>query len=112
MAGWSNAAARAASASILHAPSSSEYSEWTWRWATGGAAGMASEAGLCAPVRTGRGGGGARLEGVDPAPDQGGDGGVAVELDARVVAEQERQDGTADAGGGGDLRRGRQHPEA
>ena len=32
-AGCSNAAARAASASILHAPSSSEYSEWTWRWA-------------------------------------------------------------------------------
>src|SRR6185312_4151274 len=32
-AGWSKAAARSASASILHAPSSSEYSEWTWRWA-------------------------------------------------------------------------------
>ena len=32
-AGWPNAAARAARASILHAPSSSEYSEWTWRWA-------------------------------------------------------------------------------
>src|SRR3954469_25149896 len=32
-AGWPKAAARAASASILHAPSSSEYSEWTCRWA-------------------------------------------------------------------------------
>src|ERR1019366_6742096 len=31
-AGWSNDAALAASASILQAPSSSEYSEWTWRW--------------------------------------------------------------------------------
>src|SRR3954464_2313166 len=30
-AGWSNSAARAASPSILQAPSSSEYSEWTWR---------------------------------------------------------------------------------
>src|ERR1700722_7590671 len=32
-AGWSKDAARAASASTLHAPSSNEYSEWTWRWA-------------------------------------------------------------------------------
>ena len=32
-AGWPNSAARAASWSILQAPSSSEYSEWTWRWA-------------------------------------------------------------------------------
>ena len=31
-AGWPNSAARAARASILQAPSSSEYSEWTWRW--------------------------------------------------------------------------------
>src|ERR671930_422997 len=31
-AGCSNAAARSASASILQAPSSTEYSEWTWRW--------------------------------------------------------------------------------
>src|SRR3954447_1567122 len=30
-AGWSNSAARAARPSILQAPSSSEYSEWTWR---------------------------------------------------------------------------------
>src|SRR4051794_13100022 len=30
-AGWSNSAALAASPSILQAPSSSEYSEWTWR---------------------------------------------------------------------------------
>ncbi len=29
-------AARAARSSILHAPSSSEYSEWTWRWAQAG----------------------------------------------------------------------------
>ena len=35
-AGCSNAAARSASASILHAPSSSEYSEWTWRCAQAG----------------------------------------------------------------------------
>ena len=35
-AGWSNAAARSASASILQAPSSSEYSEWTWRCAQAG----------------------------------------------------------------------------
>ena len=28
--------ARSASASMLHAPSSSEYSEWTWRWAQAG----------------------------------------------------------------------------
>src|SRR2546421_2843419 len=35
-AGCSNAAARAARASILHAPSSSEYSEWTCRWAQAG----------------------------------------------------------------------------
>src|SRR3954471_20056626 len=35
-AGWSKAAARAASASILHAPSRSEYSEWTCRWAQAG----------------------------------------------------------------------------
>src|SRR5207302_5448099 len=34
-AGCPNAAARSASSSILHAPSSSEYSEWTWRWAQG-----------------------------------------------------------------------------
>src|SRR3954454_4397376 len=33
IAGWSNAAARSASLSILHAPSSSEYSEWTCRCA-------------------------------------------------------------------------------
>src|SRR4029453_13702977 len=32
-AGWPNSAARCARLSILHAPSSSEYSEWTWRWA-------------------------------------------------------------------------------
>src|SRR6266480_502943 len=31
-AGCSNAAARSASASILQAPSSTEYSECTWRW--------------------------------------------------------------------------------
>src|SRR5437763_16790898 len=31
-AGCPNSAARAASASILQAPSRSEYSEWTWRW--------------------------------------------------------------------------------
>ena len=37
-AGWPKSAARAASASILQAPSSSEYSEWTWRWAHGGSA--------------------------------------------------------------------------
>src|SRR4051794_2183167 len=36
MAGWSNAAARSASLSMLQAPSSSEYSEWTWRCATVG----------------------------------------------------------------------------
>src|SRR3954471_79165 len=35
-AGWSKAAARAASASILHAPSRSEYSECTCRWAQAG----------------------------------------------------------------------------
>src|SRR4051794_1132799 len=35
-AGCRNSAARAASLSILHAPSSSEYSEWTWRWAQAG----------------------------------------------------------------------------
>src|ERR687886_2010132 len=35
-AGWPNSAARAASASILQAPSSSEYSEWTCRWAQAG----------------------------------------------------------------------------
>src|SRR3954470_4348978 len=34
MAGWPYAAARSARASILHAPSSSEYSEWTCRCAT------------------------------------------------------------------------------
>src|SRR6476661_6233663 len=32
-AGWSYAAARSASLSILQAPSRSEYSEWTCRWA-------------------------------------------------------------------------------
>src|SRR3954467_6152064 len=35
-AGWPKAAARAASASILRAPSRSEYSEWTCRWAQAG----------------------------------------------------------------------------
>src|SRR6478752_7217943 len=35
-AGWPNEAARAARASILHAPASSEYSEWTWRCAQDG----------------------------------------------------------------------------
>ena len=35
-AGWPNSAARSASASILHAPSSSEYSEWTCRCAQAG----------------------------------------------------------------------------
>src|SRR4051812_35728652 len=34
-AGWSNWAARAARPSILQAPSSSEYSEWTWRCTAG-----------------------------------------------------------------------------
>src|SRR2546423_8482839 len=37
-AGCSKAAARSARASILHAPSSSEYSECTWRWTAGGTA--------------------------------------------------------------------------
>src|SRR5919198_2776121 len=37
-AGWPNSAARAARASILHAPSSSEYSEWTCRCAQAGPA--------------------------------------------------------------------------
>src|SRR5215216_3029840 len=32
-AGWSKLAARSARASMRHAPSSTEYSEWTWRWA-------------------------------------------------------------------------------
>src|SRR3954471_20460504 len=36
MAGWSKAAARSASLPMLHAPSSSEYSEWTCRCATVG----------------------------------------------------------------------------
>src|SRR3954453_14605160 len=36
MAGWPSSAARAARASILQAPSSSEYSEWTCRWAQAG----------------------------------------------------------------------------
>src|SRR5215471_111866 len=36
IAGWPYAAARSARASILHAPSSSEYSEWTCRCATEG----------------------------------------------------------------------------
>src|SRR4051794_1684662 len=35
-AGCPNSAARAARASMLHAPSSSEYSEWTCRWAQAG----------------------------------------------------------------------------
>src|SRR3954462_858197 len=35
IAGCSNPAARSTSASMLQAPSSSEYSEWTWRWAHG-----------------------------------------------------------------------------
>src|SRR3954466_7962900 len=34
-AGWSNSAAGAARPSILQAPSSSEYSEWTWRCTAG-----------------------------------------------------------------------------
>src|SRR5215218_2294898 len=36
IAGWSKAAARSASLPMLHAPSSSEYSEWTCRCATVG----------------------------------------------------------------------------
>src|SRR5215204_461523 len=36
-AGWPKAAARSARRSILQAPSSSEYSEWTCRWAQVGA---------------------------------------------------------------------------
>src|SRR3954447_17379302 len=35
--GWSSAAARSARPSILQAPSSSEYSEWTWRCTAGAA---------------------------------------------------------------------------
>src|SRR3954451_19584338 len=35
-AGWPKAAARSTRPSILQAPSSSEYSEWTGRWAQGG----------------------------------------------------------------------------
>src|SRR5688572_28424248 len=35
-AGWSNAAARSARASIRQAPSRTEYSEWTWRCANDG----------------------------------------------------------------------------
>src|SRR3954462_13831930 len=50
-AGWSKAAARAARASTLHAPSSSEYSEWTCRWA---------QAGVLTDVRTVAGGSDAR----------------------------------------------------
>src|SRR5215218_1603405 len=34
-AGWPSSAARAAIASILQAPSSSEYSLWAWRWTAG-----------------------------------------------------------------------------
>ena len=48
-AGWPNSAARAASLSILHAPSSSEYSEWTWRWAQ---AGVLTGGGRLDPRRT------------------------------------------------------------
>src|SRR3954452_10174176 len=35
MAGWPNSAARSTRPWILQAPSSSEYSEWTWRWTAG-----------------------------------------------------------------------------
>src|SRR6478735_9108345 len=35
-AGWPSSAARAAIASILQAPSSSEYSLWAWRWTAEG----------------------------------------------------------------------------
>src|SRR3954447_1319511 len=35
-AGWPNSAARLARALMLHAPSSSEYSEWTCRWTAEG----------------------------------------------------------------------------
>src|SRR4051794_34192265 len=44
-AGWPYAAARSASLSILHAPSSSEYSEWTCRCATVGE--LIGEATIC-----------------------------------------------------------------
>src|SRR4051794_36745173 len=46
MAGWPYAAARSASLSMLHAPSRSEYSEWTWRCATVGE--LIGEATICA----------------------------------------------------------------
>src|SRR5680860_471867 len=48
-AGWPEEAARSASESIRQAPSSSEYSEWTWRWATDKAPNIGARSDLPGP---------------------------------------------------------------
>src|SRR3954453_23797102 len=90
-AGWPKAAARSARASILQAPSRSEYSEWTCRWAQagvltrvrsigGGADGVACSAGssphvaatgVTGATRGGLAAGRQALHAVEPAVQQG-----------------------------------------
>src|SRR3954468_13693790 len=97
-AGWSNAAARAASASILQAPSRREYSEWTCRWAQ--AAVLTARAMLGAPsdvpagaFRTLRASAslllGDALDAVGPPVQQRQAGLVAV--DDRALAGRQRE---------------------
>src|SRR5436190_4721420 len=50
-AGWPNSAARAAKASILQAPSRSEYSEWTCKWTAGDGTKLILGRGSDAPER-------------------------------------------------------------
>src|SRR5215203_702907 len=55
-AGWPSSAARAAIASILQAPSSSEYSLWAWRWTAEGVltrGGDHAKRGRCHPPAAG-----------------------------------------------------------
>src|SRR4051794_2507603 len=89
-AGWSKAAARAARASTLHAPSRSEYSEWTCRWAQAGVltawailgARPDGSAVLSRSFRRDRSGGrGDALDAVEPAVQELGGGDVAEQHD-------------------------------
>src|SRR3954465_2443583 len=101
-AGWSNSAARLARASMLQAPSSSEYSEWTWRCAqpvlTGQRMLGAGSDGLAGPpTRLPEGAGSTWREpasAIEPAVQRRGRLGVAAQPRGRL----ERELGAAEDG--------------
>src|SRR2546423_1285485 len=80
-AGCSKAAARSARASILQAPSSSEYSEWTCRWAQAGVLTAAAILGVRSD-----GAAGAVLVRFGVSGDPGGPGPGSVQRGARAAA--------------------------